>query len=367
MRRTRVGALSLRVRSVVAAFAAISLSWRSVERERVRMRMLILGGTSFVGRSIAEAAIGAGHDVVFANRGRTNAFLFPNHRHVAFDRDGDASVLEGIDVDVVIDTCGYTPDAVERSARALAARIRTYVFVSSIDAYDLRELHPSETTPSKILEPGASTSERLPELYGPHKVRCEQLLVEMLGAQRVLVVRAGLMVGPHDYTDRFTYWPVRIARGGDVLVPIGRDMPVQFIDVRDVADWTIRALERNIHGLFGVTGAPGATTFGDVIDACAEHAATPPRFHWASDDFLVEHGVEPWTELPLWLPPDPAYAGLRNVRTDRAWANGLRCRPLASTVSDVLAEFAARPAGTPLRAGLSAEREARLIVELTRR
>jgi 2'-hydroxyisoflavone reductase len=331
------------------------------------MRILILGGTSFVGRSIAEAAIGAGHDVAFANRGKTNASLFPNNRHIAFDRDGDASVLEDVDVDIAIDTCGYTPDSVERSARALAARIRTYVFVSSIDAYDLRELHPSETTPSKTLEPGASTSERLPELYGPHKVRCEQLLVEVLGEKRVLVVRAGLMVGPHDYTDRFTYWPVRIARGGDILVPVGRDMPVQLIDVRDVAAWTIGAVGRNVHGVFGVTGAPGAIAFGDVIDACAGHAAMPLRLHWASDEFLVEHEVEPWVGLPLWLPPDPDYAGLRNVRTDRAWANGLRCRPLASTVSDILAEFAARPASTQLRAGLSAEREAQLIVELARR
>jgi 2'-hydroxyisoflavone reductase len=330
------------------------------------MRILILGGTGFVGRSLAEAAIGAGHDVVFANRGKTNASLFANHDHITLDRDGDASLLENVDVDVAIDTSGYTPDSVERSARALAARIRTYVFVSSIDAYDLREPHPSETTPSKKLEPGASTSERIPELYGPHKVRCEQLLVEMLGAERVLVVRAGLMVGPYDYTDRFTYWPVRIARGGDVLVPVGRHMPVQFIDVRDVAEWTIGALARHLHGVFGVTGAPGATTFGDVLDACAEHAATPPRFHSASNEFLIAHGVEPWVELPLWLPPDPEYAGLCNVRTDRAWANGLRCRPLTVTVSDILREYETRRSGTALKAGLTAEAEATLLAALER-
>jgi 2'-hydroxyisoflavone reductase len=325
------------------------------------MRMLFLGGTRFVGRHIAEAAIAAGHDVVFAHRGRTNPALFPQHRHVAFDRYGDAGALAGIDAEIVIDASGYTPDSVRNSALAVADAVRTYVFISSIDAYEPGTPHMSETAPTRRLEAGANTSEPDPELYGAHKARCEELLIELLGETRVLNVRAGLMVGPYDHTDRFTYWPVRVARGGEILVPVGREFPVQFIDVRDVAAWVAGALPSGLHGTFNVCGTPGALTFGDVLDACARAAKTEPAYTWVSEPFLEKHAVAAWTELPLWLPDDPTLTGFRTARNDRAWKTGLRCRPLDETVRDVLDEYGRRPPEAKLQAGLTPEREAELL------
>ena len=228
-------------------------------------------------------------------------------------------------------------------------------------AYDLSLPLASETSPTKHLEDGATTSERVPELYGPHKVRCEQILADTLGARRVLVVRAGLMVGPYDDTDRFTYWPVRVARGGEILAPVGRDMPVQIIDVRDVAAWIVGAIGRDLHGTFNVVGAPGSLCFGDVLEVCGEVTQSNARYHWASSQFLETSGVAPWVEMPLWVPDVPELAGLRSVRNDRAWAAGLRYRALSETVVDILAEYRLRPAGQPMNAGLDSVREAALL------
>ncbi len=231
------------------------------------MRILFLGGTSFLGRHIAEAALAAGHSIVLFNRGKTNASLFPGERHVLGDRKKDAALLAGVEADAVIDTSGYAPDVVAASANAVAANVRKYVFISSISVYAPSATPIDESSPTQKLPEGASTTEVTPESYGPLKVLCEETLAEILGPQRVLSVRAGLMVGPYDYTGRFTYWPMRVARGGETLAPVGREMPVQFIDARDVAAWILRALADDQHGTFSVTGTPGALDFGDVLDA----------------------------------------------------------------------------------------------------
>lgn len=325
------------------------------------MRMLFLGGTRFVGRHIAEAAIRAGNDVSFFNRGMTNASLFPDQRRLIGDRDGDLESLATAEADVVIDTSGFTPDAVSASAVALADRVKKYVFISSINAYDLSFSPIDESSPTMVLEKGQTTSQRLPELYGAHKARCETDLVEILGPGRVLSIRAGLMVGPHDSTDRFTYWPARIARGGEVLVPVGPEMPVQLIDVRDVADWILGALARDLHGVFNLVGTPRALDFGKVVDACVAAAGTEPRLTWVSEKFLVANEVGPWVQLPLWTPPEPEFAGLFDISNERAMSTGLRIRPLSETVSDTLAEYRSRPADRELRAGLKADFESVLL------
>jgi 2'-hydroxyisoflavone reductase len=325
------------------------------------MNVLFLGGTSFVGRHIAEAAIRAGNTVSFFNRGMTNASLFPDQRHLVGNRDGDLAALATAEADVVIDTSGFTPRAVSASAAAVANRVKKYVFVSSVDAYDLSVASIDESSPTKKLEENQTTSERVPELYGAHKARCESDLVDLLGPTRVLSIRAGLMVGPHDSTDRFTYWPARIARGGEVLVPVGPGMPVQLIDVRDVADWILGALARDLHGAFNLVGTPRLLDFGKVLDACIAVAGTQPQLTWVSSQFLEANEVAPWVQLPLWLPPDPELAGLFDVSNGRAVATGLRIRPLSETVTDTLAEYRSRSADRELRAGLKPDFESLLL------
>lgn len=333
------------------------------------MRILFLGGTSFVGRHIAETAIAAGHDVTFFNRGRTNATLFSANAHIIGDRERkrDVDVLETVDADVVIDTSGYTPDSVRATAHAVADRVTTYYFMSSVDVY----AHPAEkpvdeTTPTKRLPAGASTSERLSELYGAHKAECERELVTILGAERVIVVRAGLMVGPHDATERFTYWPVRTAQGGEMLAPVGRSLPIQFIDVRDVADWSIEALARGLHGTFNLVGMPQAQTIGDLIDLSQAVAKSRPRVVWVSSAFLESQNVGAWVELPLWIPNLHELNSFCSIRNDRALATGLRLRPLEQTIEDIFADRASQPNDGPRKAGLSTERERELLTSWRR-
>lgn len=326
------------------------------------MKILFLGGTDFVGRHIAEAAIAAGHDVSFFHRGVTNPSLFPDREHHYGDRDGDVSVLERVDADIVIDTSGHTPDAVRASAHALAERVRMYYFMSSVNVYDFAsDVLLDEMAPTAVLLEGQTTSERLPELYGAHKMRCEHDLVELLGAERVLAVRAGLMIGPHDNTDRFTYWPTRLERGGEVLVPLGPQLPVQMIDVRDVADWSIRAIAHDLHGPWNLVGTPGTLTLGDVMHACEQVTNVKPTRVCVPSEFLVSQGVAPWVELPLWAPDLGELARFCSVRNDRARAFGLALRPLAETVRDILSEYRARPQNRPMRAGLASERESFLL------
>jgi len=326
------------------------------------MRILFLGGTSFVGRHIAEAAIAADHDVIFFNRGRTNATLFPANTTLLGDREGDVDALAALDVEVVIDTSGYTPDSVRASALAVANRVRTYYFMSSVDAYAQPIARGcDESSPTKTLAEGESTSERSPELYGAQKAACERELVAILGAERVLVARAGLMVGPYDATDRFTYWPIRFSRGGTVLAPVGRDLPIQIIDVRDVADWTIAAVERSAFGIVNLVGMPDSLNLGDVLDASAAVSAVRPEIVWVPSSFLGAENVDPWVELPLWIPDEAELRRFCSIRNDRARASGLRIRPLAETIRDISAEHATRPNDRAFKAGLTPERERALL------
>jgi len=278
------------------------------------------------------------------------------------DRSANVDDLINIDAEVVIDTSGYTPDAVRASALAVAARVRQYVFVSTIDAYDLTQPEIDESSATRVLPAGAQTSEMDVELYGAHKARCERELVEILGPERVTIVRAGLMAGPYDATDRFTYWPVRVERGGDVLAPRERSMPVQLVDVRDVACWVVGSIAQKLSGVFNLTGNPGELTIGDVLEIAQRATGSDARFTWVPDSFLVERAVAPWIEMPLWLPADlEEFRGLLRIRNERARATGLRLRPLDETIRDVLAEYHQRDKGWPLRAGLSSAREAELL------
>ncbi len=307
------------------------------------MKLLVLGGTKFLGKHVATAALGAGHEVTLFTRGETNPGLFPEAEHLRGDRDGDLTALEGREWDVVVDTSGYVPRLVGDSARLLAPAVGRYVFVSSISVYADFAAPRGEDSPLAVLaEP---TEEYQSLAYGALKALSEAE-VERAFPGRALLVRPGLIVGPDDPTDRFTYWPQRARRGGEILAPSPPERPVQFIDVRDLAEWIVRTGET---GVFNATGRPGEVTLGALLDACGAEQVT-----WVDDAFLVEHEVGEWMDIPLWIPAaDEAWRDFQLVDVSRALAAGLTFRPLAETVRDV-------PEWTG-KAGLAPEREAELL------
>ncbi|MBI3240984.1 MAG: epimerase [Chloroflexi bacterium] len=316
------------------------------------MKLLILGGTVFLGRHTAEAALARGHEVTLFNRGQHSPELFPDVEKLRGDRNGDLSALRGRKWDAVVDTCGYVPRTVRASAELLAQAVERYVFISSISVYRELDKAPGldEDSPVGKLE-DETVEEITGETYGPLKALCEQAAEAALPG-RALNIRPGLIVGPHDPSDRFTYWPVRIARGGDVLAPDGPDWHTQVIDARDLAEWTIRMVEAKMTGVFNATGPDYPLTFGKVLDECKAVSGSDARFVWVGGKFLLEAGVQPWSELPLWLG-----GGDMTVSVSKAIAAGLAFRPLADTIRDTLAWEAARPSDRAPRAGMKRERE----------
>ncbi len=311
------------------------------------MRLLVLGGTKFLGKHTAAAALAAGHEVTLFTRGETNPGLFPEAEHLRGDRDGNLSALEKREWDAVVDTSGYVPRLVRASAELLADAVGRYVFVSSISVYaDFAEPRVEGSPLATLDDP--TTEEHLGPAYGGLKTLCEAEVESALPG-RALLVRPGLIVGPDDPTDRFTYWPQRARRGGEILAPTPPDRPVQFIDVRDLAAWIVRMAEAEATGPFNATGRPGEVTFEALLEACEAEQVT-----WVDEAFLVEHEVGEWMELPLWIPPiEDDWRCFQLVDVSRALAAGLVFRPLAETVRDV-------PEWTG-EAGLAPEREAELL------
>jgi 2'-hydroxyisoflavone reductase len=314
------------------------------------VRLLLLGGPRFLGRAVADAALERGHELTLFNRGRTNPKLYPDVEKLHGDRGEDLSALAGRSWDAVVDTCGYLPDVVRASADALASSGR-YCFVSSISVYaDFRE-RQDET--GAVAQLGDLPRDQVTaETYGPLKALSEDAVRDVLG-ERALVVRPGLIVGPHDPTGRFTYWPHRVARGGEVLAPGPPERPTQVIDVRDLGAWIVDLCERDAAGTFNATH-PGVT-FAELLETCRDVAGSDSSATWVTDEFLLEQEVGEWMELPLWL-ADPAFAAADDVDVSRALDAGLAFRPLAETVRDTLAE-----AELVDGIGLTGEREAALL------
>jgi nucleoside-diphosphate-sugar epimerase len=307
------------------------------------LRILILGGTQFLGRALAEDALARGHELTLFNRGKTDPGLFPEAEQLRGDRKGNLSALEGRTWDAVIDTSGYVPAEVRAAAELLCESGR-YVFVSSISAYADFSTGPNEESPLAELN-GLPLDEVAPDYsnYGPLKALCEAEVERVFG-ERGLIVRPGLIVGPHDPTGRFTYWARRIERSGETLAPGPPDRQAQFVDVRDLATWILEAVERELSGTFNATneGVP----WGELL---AGEEVT-----WVSDDFLREREVGQWMELPLWL-ADPGLKGLQEVDVKRAVAAGLRFRPVEETIAGA----ATAPAVEGV--GLTPGREAELL------
>jgi 2'-hydroxyisoflavone reductase len=295
------------------------------------MKLLVLGGTLFLGRHVVETAIARGHEVTLFNRGLTNPALFPAAERLRGDRDGDLRALRGRSWDAAIDTSGYVPRIVRASAEALAGRVGHYTFVSSLSVY-LPSPKLGLAEDDSVHELEEEGSEDVEAHYGPLKVLCERAAEEVLPG-RVLRLRSGLIVGPHDPTERFTYWVRRIARGGDVLAPAPLDARVQLIDARDLAEWTIASAERRLTGTFNVTGP--VRTFAEMLADCRAAAASDARLHWIDEATLLGRGID----LPLWLPlrSNPEWAGFFAVSTEKAKRHGLVTRPLAESARAILA------------------------------
>jgi len=329
------------------------------------VKLLILGGTVFLGRHLVEAALARGHEVTLFNRGQHSPELFPEVEKLRGDRDGNLEALRGRRWDAVIDVAGYLPRVVRASAALLAVAVEHYTFISSVSAYaDARTPGMDESSPLGTLE--QPESEDVDRFYGPLKARCEQV-VEVALPGRTLIIRPGLIVGPYDPTDRFTSWPSRVARGGDVLAPGWPGRAVQLIDARDLAEWNVRLVEERVTGVFNATGPDHTLTMRALLETCKEVSGSDARFVWLDEAFLLAQGAGPWIELPLWLPETSEYAGFMCLDISKALAAGLRFRPLAETVRETLAWDQLLPADAARRAGMTPAREAELLALWLRR
>lgn len=328
--------------------------------------LLVLGGTMFLGPEVVEAARARGWTVTLFNRGKTNPQLFPDLEKLHGDRDpskGDGlKPLEGRRWDAVVDTSGYVPRHVAASASLLAPGARQYLFVSTISVYaGYGKPGADESAAVGTLADG--TVETVDgETYGPLKALCEQAAEKAMPG-RTTIVRPGLIVGPNDPSDRFTYWPVRVARGGEVLAPGTPQDPTQFIDVRDLGTWIVSLLEKNRTGVFNATGPKEPLPIGELLASCKRVSGSDARFTWVPSDFLEAQQVAPWSDLPVWVPPVGDMAGFARVSVARALAAGLSFRPVDDTVRDTLAWWRTVPEErrSRTRAGLAAAREAEVL------
>jgi len=328
------------------------------------MNILIIGGTRFVGRHLVNSALARGHNITLFNRGKSNPDLFPDIETIIGDREHDIEKLSGRAWDAVIDTCGYFPRIVRLSAEQLAqsGSVGRYVFISSISVYPdsiLSKIGIDESDPVGKLE-DETVEEITGETYGPLKALCEKIVFDMYG-DRGLVVRPGLIVGPNDVSDRFTYWPVRIARGGDVLAPEKPEAPAQVIDVRDLSDFIIKLIEENTSGIYNATGPDYELTLGTVLETCTQVSRSDANFKWAPVEFLKQNNVAEWSDMPVWIPDNEESQGFSRMDVSKAIKAGLKFRPLAETVKDTLDWANTRPADHEWRAGLKSDREQELL------
>jgi 2'-hydroxyisoflavone reductase len=325
-----------------------------VSKVKKPLRILILGGTGFLGPHLVAHATARGHTVTLFNRGKTHPGLFADLEKLHGDRDGKLDALNGRKWDGVIDTSGYVPRVVKMSADLLAPNVRQYVFISSISVFpdDLEPGADENTRVQELTEPG---SEDVRRHYGALKALCEKT-AEGAMPGRATNIRPGLIVGPGDPTDRYTYWPVRLDRGGEVLAPGSGEDPVQYIDARDLAAFIVHTIEGGVVGVFNATGPEQRLSMKAMLDSCRNAAATPAALTWVPEKFLGEHKVSPWGDMPVWAGTDAAFA---QIDCRRAIAKGLHFRPAAQTARETLAWWKTLPVErrAKLRSGLAADRE----------
>ncbi|MCE2423234.1 MAG: NAD-dependent epimerase/dehydratase family protein [Gemmatimonadetes bacterium] len=336
----------------------------AVEPAQESLRILILGGTRFIGPHQVRYAVERGHGVSIFTRGITQPGFFhdyfENHvEHLIGDRIDDLSALESGEWDAVIDNSASIPGWVRSSARLLRPRASRYLFVSSISAYrDFQQVGITEDYPLAELDE-SSSNEATAANYGGRKAACEAAAIESFGDEAI-IVRPGLIVGPGDNTDRWTYWPVRIARGGEVAAPNAPADPVQNVDARDLSEWMVRMVETPGNGgAFNATGPEGHLNFGDMLGGIADELDSDARFTWLPLQFMEENGIRAWGHMTNWVPPEGDSVGLLTVSNAAAVAAGLTFRPLAQTARHTLEWWNTLPEArrAEQRAGLPANLE----------
>jgi 2'-hydroxyisoflavone reductase len=348
--------------AAVTALSASSFAEGARKAEKP-LRILLLGGTRFIGVHLTEFALQRGHSITFFNRGKTNPGRFPQVEKLTGDRDGHLDALKGKSWDAVIDTSGYVPRHVRLSAELLAPHVQQYLFVSSISVY------PNFATPMNEDSPVAKMPDETVEkvegqTYGPLKALCEKAAQTAMPG-RTTILRPGLIVGPDDNTDRFTYWPARAARGGEMIAPNSPSDPIQFIDARDLAVFALDLLEQKTMGVYNVLSPPGKFTIGRLVDTsvgAANALVKPepkPKPVWIANDFLEQQSVAPWQDMPVWIPPVGENAAGAQTSASRALKAGLRISDIERTVRDTLAWHLGRPQNErmKLKAGIAPEKE----------
>lgn len=319
------------------------------------MRILVIGGTRFLGRTLVETAVKQGHELTLFNRGQTDPLLFPDVERLKGDRDGDLAALQGRNWDVVVDTCGYVPRIVKKSADLLVDSTELYIFISSISVYsDFSKPGLDEESPLGTLE-DKTVEQVTNETYGPLKVLCEDI-VEVTYPGRAAILRCGLIVGPYDPTDRFTYWPVRMQQGGEVLAPSPPHMQVQFIDAADLAHFILLLAKNRINGIFNTTGPGNKISMREFLDTCNSVAGNKASLTWVSEDFITSKDIG---HIPVWTPKE--WRGIFQANCTKAINAGLLFRPVEQTIRNTLNWHDMRPSDYELKVGLTLDREKELL------
>lgn len=327
------------------------------------MKLLFLGGTRFVGMHMVSAALARGHEVTLFHRGSTGPDLFPGVETILGDRTKDLDLLKGRNWDAVVDSSGYEPATVAASAEALKESAPIYLFISTISVYEPSVTAIKEEDKLQEAPEGMPLTGITPGSYGPLKVLCEREVSRVYGDSSI-IVRPGLVVGPGDYTDRFTYWPLRMKQGAEVLVPNRPDQQWQMIDGRDLGEFTIHLLEAGARGVFNGVGPASHKTMGEYLEETRLAANPECKLVWVDEEFLKERDVQEWSDMPffLWSSNGPESS---NVDLSKALANGLVLRQIGETVRDLLLWKAAQTNPEDLKTGLSRERQAELLAELS--
>src|SRR5437899_3244789 len=367
MKRTRRQFIKLSA----ATGGALAFGTRSAtllaEKSVKPLRILILGGTGFTGPYQVRYALSRGHRVTTFNRGKTHPGELPNEvEQLIGDRNGQLDALKNRQWDVAIDNPTTLHAWVRGAAQILKGNVERYVIISTISVYGEVKTSPDEAATTEKYEGADPYKETLEAMkaggyktYGPLKALSERE-AEKWFPGKTLIIRPGLIVGPRDETDRFTYWPVRIDRGGEVLAPGSPSDPVQFIDARDLAEWTIRMVENRETGIYNATGPAKPLGIGGLLDETKAALNSNAIFTWVTEDFLTRQKVEPWSDMPVWTGKE---SGLARAKIDRGLSKGLTFRPLAETARDTLVWFKSQPQDrqAKLRAGLTSEREAEVL------
>jgi nucleoside-diphosphate-sugar epimerase len=361
----------IKISAATAAAFAFPLRSKTLfaEQSVKPLRILILGGTGFTGPYQVRHALSRGHKVTTFNRGKTHPGELPKEvEQLIGDRNGKLEALKDRQWDVVIDNPTTLPAWVRDAAQVLKANVDRYVFISTISVYGEPKEGPDENTSTERYDGADPYKETIEAVrasgfktYGPLKVLSERE-AEKWFPGKTLIIRPGLIVGPRDETDRFTYWPVRIDRGGEVLAPGTTNDPVQFIDARDLAEWTIRMVENRETGIYNATGPAKPVGIGGMLDGIKDALKSDAKFVWATEEFLTEQKVQPWSDMPVWTGKE---GGLSRTNINRALSKGLTFRPLGVTARDTLAWFKSQPQDrqSKLRAGVTPEREAEVLAQ----